>query len=172
MPKFIFNTEFVATRPNVTEGYSFRAHGTASQRTGTAGLSARDDAYRSGRIEVHVAIFPDECPRCRIELAVERVRCEGMTRKPRTAHDHAVEGEMDSFPAERADNFVLEIVKRDGWPSDREGSEIEERELAQSAEAIRHAGFQHPVHGERIVGVDVIRQAGLPAGEPIRGRSG
>jgi len=90
--------------------------------------------------------------------------------KSRITHDHAVESEMNPFFTHRPDHVILEMVERERPPSDRERPQIKERKLAQAAEVLRHAGFQHTMHGERIIGVDIIGQAGLRAREPLRRR--
>src|SRR5262249_9295311 len=66
--------------------------------------------FASSRIDTHVAFLRDERARGGVELALDRVSRKGMARKPGTTHDHAVEGEMNPFFAQRPDHVILEMV--------------------------------------------------------------
>src|SRR5258708_2583401 len=106
-------------------------------------------------IDPDVAILSDERVRGSIELPLERGRAERNARKSRTADDHAIEGEVNTLLAERADDIILEFVERDRLSSDRERPEVEKGEFRQTAEAFGDAGRNDTVHGQGVVRIDV-----------------
>lgn len=42
---------------------------------------------------------------------VQLIGCEGSPRQPRTANDHAVEGEMHALFAKRTNHVILEAIE-------------------------------------------------------------
>src|SRR6516225_2397585 len=108
-----------------------------------------------GVIDPDVPSILDERACGRVKLPVEGGRAERDTRKSRAADDHAIEGEVNSLVAERANDVIFEFGEGDWFPADSELPKIEKDELRQATEAFGNAGLNDPVHCQGVVRIDV-----------------
>src|SRR5499433_188820 len=108
-----------------------------------------------GVLDPDVSRVPDEGACGRVKLPVEGGRAERDTRKFRAADDHAIEGEVNSLFAERANEVIFEFGEGDRFPADGELPKIEKDELRQATEAFGNAGLNDPVHCQGVVRIDV-----------------
>jgi hypothetical protein len=122
-----------------------------------------------GRIDAHIARLLDEAPRLAFQLGFQRLGAKRRARQPRAAGRHAVEGEMHALLAERPNDVVLVRVEREWLPAHRKLAQQEELYFFESFERLRHAALEHVVHGERVIGVQVIRDDMIPGRKALRG---
>src|SRR5262245_4559357 len=108
-----------------------------------------------GLLDPDVSSVSNEAACSRIELPVEGGRAERDTRKSRAADDHAIEGEVNSLFAERANEVIFVFGEGDRFPADSELPKIEKDELRQATEAFGNAGLNDLVHCQGVVRIDV-----------------
>src|SRR6516162_3398864 len=87
-----------------------------------------------GVLDPDVSSIPDEAACGRIKLPVEGGRAERDARKSRAADNHAIEGEVNSLIAGRANDVIFEFGEGDRFPADSELPKVEKGQLRQAAE--------------------------------------
>src|SRR5215831_12872652 len=150
---------------NQTRGACEKIHGIEIE-------DGRQPDLASDVLDPDVSRVPDEGACGRVKLPVEGRRAERDTRKFRAADDHAIEGEVNSLVAERANDVIFEFGEGDRFSAYNERPEVEKSELPQAAETFGNAGLNDPVHCQGVVRIDVESETRIPVRELLWLRDG
>src|SRR6516162_7910020 len=100
-------------RRAITIDVGNQARGVREKIRGIEIEDGRQPDLAFGVLDPDVSRIPDEVACRRIKPLLEAGRAERDARKPRAADDHAIEGEVNSLVAERANDVIFEFGEGD-----------------------------------------------------------